>query len=240
MKTFKEFIEEARKLQQISTPKKSGVIPIPGSEGKARKDVAVAGFRGRGPVQDPKVTTDWKMKGGPDVATYIRTHSSPSAFAANVAKKAYKEGEKNVRSTVKGLKQQLHGVKGAVHDVTLGKAKSKLSPSQKARAFLGAVKGVRNKAIEAGAKPGDIVVNKPSNISASGQKPRSDAEGAAKRGAIYSRAGMSPISTKTGYQTAKVPGGSSSLPSVGPSSNKKKFTPGEGPSFGISGIKLAN
>jgi len=213
MKTFKEFLDEARKIQQISTTRKSGIMPIPGSEGSARKDVAIAGFRGRGPVQDPKVTTDWKMKNGPDVATYIRTHANPTAFASYTAKQAYKEGEKGVRNVVKGLRSQLSGISGAVHDVTLGKAKSKLSPMQKAKAFLGAAKSVPQKTLEAGAKSGDIVVNKPTNISSSGPKrSRSDAEGAAQRGRIYqsikgpSGERMSPINQRTGYQTARISG----------------------------------
>jgi hypothetical protein len=250
MKTFQEFLEEARKLQNIQAKKPSGTIPIPGAEGKARGAVARAGYRQRGPVQNPKVSTDWKQRNGPDVPTYVRTHSNPRQFAANVAKKAYKEGEKNVRSTVRGLRSQLSGVKGAVHDITLGNAKSKLNPGQKARAFLKAIKNVPQKAIEAGAKTGDLVVNKPTNISSSGpKKSRSDSEGAAKRGSIYSKAGMSTINPRTGYQTAPVPkgigGGSSSLPNLGNASgssgpSKKRFTPGSGQSFGISGIKLAN
>lgn len=249
MKYFQEFIEEARRLQNIRSNKPKGTMPIPGPEGKARGAVARAGFRERGPVQDPKVSTDWKQRNGPDVATYIRTHKNPGQFAASVAKKAYREGEKNVRSTVRGLRSQLSGVKGSVHDVTLGNAKSKLNPGQKARAFLKAIKNVPQKAIEAGAKEGDVVVNKPTNISSSGpKKSRSDAEGAAKRGSIYSKAGMGAINPKTGYQTAPVPkgirGGSSSLPNVGSAANttsyNKKFRPGEGQSFGISGIKLAN
>lgn len=247
MKTFKEFLEEARELRNISTPRTSGTMSIPGSEGKARKDVAVAGFRGRGPVQDPKVTTDWKMKNGPDVATYVRTHRNPTAFASNIAKQAYKEGEKNVRSTVRGLQSQLSGVKGAVHDITLGTAKSKLSPMQKVKAFLGAAKGVGQKALEAGAKPGDAVVNKPTNISSSGPKrSRSDAEGAAQRGSIYQKIKgpsgerMSPISSRTGYQTARVRGGGSTAQGVGSSSGATgRFSPGGGQSYGISGIKLA-
>lgn len=250
MKTFKEFLEEARELRNISTPRTSGTMPIPGSEGNARSAVARAGFRGRGPVQDPKVTTDWKMKNGPDVATYVRTHRNPTAFASNIAKQAYKEGEKNVRSTVRGLQSQLSGVKGAVHDITLGTAKSKLSPMQKVKAFLGAAKGVGQKALEAGAKPGDAVVNKPTNISSSGPKrSRSDAEGAAQRGRIYqtikgpSGERMSPISSRTGYQTARVRGGGSTAQGIGspssPSGTTRRFQVGGGPSYGISGIKPA-
>lgn len=254
MKTFKEFLEEARELRNISTPHTSGTMSIPGSEGKARKDIAVAGFRGRGPVQDPKVTTDWKMKNGPDVATYVRTHRNPTAFASNIAKQAYKEGEKNVRSTVRGLQSQLSGVKGAVHDITVGTAKSKLSPTQKARAFLSALKGVGQKALEAGAKPGDVVVNKPTNISSSGPKrSRSDAEGAAQRGSIYQKIKgpsgekMSPISSRTGYQTARVKGGGSSAQDVTDDPNSKpiaarlkNYKVGGSQGYGISGIKLAD
>lgn len=253
MKTFKEFIEEARVLKTLKA-NKPNQMPIPGSEGAARGAVARAGFRNqRGPVQDPKVSTDWKQKNGPDVPTYIRTHSNPGQFAASVAKQAYQEGEKNVKSTVKGLRSQLSGIRGAVHDVTLGNAKSKLKPGEKARAFLRAIRNVPQKAIEAGAKEGDIVVNKPTNISSSGpKKSRSDAEGAAKRGAIYSKAGMSAINPRTGYQTAPVPrGGGSTLPSLGNATSgikdqnkikdplRRRFTPGEGESYGISGIKLA-
>ena len=76
MKTFKEFIEESRVLKTLKA-NKPNQMPIPGSEGAARGTVARAGFRQRGPVQEPKVSTDWKMKNGPDVATYIRTHSNP-------------------------------------------------------------------------------------------------------------------------------------------------------------------
>ena len=52
---------------------------------------------------------------------------------------------------------------------------------------------------------------------------------------------MSPISSRTGYQTARVRGGGSTAQGVGSSSGTTgRFSPGGGQSYGISGIKLAN
>jgi len=93
MKTFKEFLEEARELRKISKSKKSGTMSIPGSEGKARKDVAVAGFRRKGPIQEPKVE-----KSGKDVPVWVRSHKSPAEYAATT--KAKREGTKQGKQFV--------------------------------------------------------------------------------------------------------------------------------------------
>lgn len=80
--------------------RKSGTMDIPGSEGAARKNVARAGFRKRGPVQEPKVE-----KSGEDVPVWVRTHKSKGDYAAHTAKKAHKEGEK---VNTKELRKQFH------------------------------------------------------------------------------------------------------------------------------------
>ena len=198
MKTFEEFLEEARELRKISTPKKSGTMPIPGSEGKARKDVAVAGFRRKGPIQEPKVE-----KSGKDVPVWVRSHKSPAEYAAHTSRKNYKEGE---RTDVKSLRKQLRktGAKKntEVHDITVGSPKSKVKePGQRARQFVGALKDVASKMKE---KKG-IATNTPTAISSSGKKrKRSDEEGAEQRGRIYKKLGMGERDTKTGVQMAKL------------------------------------
>ena len=198
MKTFKEFLEEARELRKISTSKKSGTMPIPGSEGKARKDVAVAGFRRKGPIQEPKVE-----KSGKDVPVWVRSHKSPAEYAAHTSKQKYKEGEK---TDVKSLRKQLHktGAKKdtEIHDITVGSPKSKVKePGQRARQFVGALKDVASKMKE---KKG-IATNTPTAISSSGKKrKRSDEEGAEQRGRIYKKLGMGERDTKTGVQMAKL------------------------------------
>lgn len=198
MKTFQEFLEEARKLEKITTSKKSGTMHIPGSEGKARKDVAVAGFRRKGPIQDPKVE-----KSGKDVPVWVRTHKSPAEYAAHTAKKKHQEGDK---TNVKALRRQLHqtGAKkdSEVHDITVGSPKSKVKePGQRARQFVGALKDVASKMKE---KKG-VATNTPTAISSSGKKrKRSDEEGAEQRGRIYKKLGMGERDPKTGVQMAKL------------------------------------
>jgi len=198
MKTFKEFLEEARELRKISKSKKSGTMSIPGSEGKARKDVAVAGFRRKGPIQEPKVE-----KSGKDVPVWVRSHESPAEYAAHTSKQKYKEGEK---IDVKSLRKQLHktGAKKdtEVHDITVGSPKSKVKePGQRARQFVGALKDVASKMRE---KKG-IATNTPTAIFSSGKKrKRSDEEGAEQRGRIYKKLGMGERDTKTGVQMAKL------------------------------------
>jgi len=187
-----------RILKQIATKKKSGTMSIPGSEGKARKDVARAGFRKRGPVEEPKVT-----KSGDDVPVWVRSHKTPRDYAAHTAKQKHKEGEK---TNVKALRKQLHqtGAKKdtEVHDITVGSPKSKIKdPGQRARAF---VRGLKNVAGEVKSRKG-IATNTPTAISSSGKKrKRSDEEGAEQRGRIYKKLGMGERNPKTGVQMAKI------------------------------------
>lgn len=198
MKTFQEFLEEARQLQKLAKSKKSGTMPIPGAEGAARKDVAHAGFRRKGPIQEPEVE-----KSGKDVPIWVRTHKSPAEYAAHTAKQKYGEGEK---TDVKALRKQLHttGAKKdtEVHDITVGSPKSKVKePGQRARQFVGALKDVAAKMKE---KKG-IAANTPTAISSSGKKrKRSDEEGAEQRGRIYKKLGMGERDPKTGVQMTKL------------------------------------
>ena len=177
---------------------KSGTMPIPGAEGAARKDVARAGFRKRGPVQEPKVE-----KSGEDVPVWVRTHKSKGDYAAHTAKKAHKEGEK---VNTKELRKQFHqtGAKkdSEVHDITVGSPKSKVKePGQRARQFVGALKDVKDKMKE---RKG-VATNTPTAISSSGKKrKRSDEEGAEQRGRIYTKLGMGERNPKTGVQMAKL------------------------------------
>jgi len=194
---FQELLDE-RTLMQKKASGKSGTMPIPGAEGAARKSVAHAGFRKRGPVQEPKVE-----KSGSDVPVWVRTHKSPGDYAAHTAKKAHKEGEK---TNTKALKKQFHntGAKkdSEVHDITVGSPKSKVKdPGQRARQFVGALKDVKDKMKE---RKG-IATNTPTAISSSGKKrKRSDEEGAEQRGRIYTKLGMGERNPKTGVQMAKL------------------------------------
>ena len=178
--------------------RKSGTMDIPGSEGAARKDVSRAGFRKKGPIQDPKVE-----KSGKDVPVWVRTHKSPADYAAHTAKKKYKEGDK---PQSKELRRQFHatGVKkdSEVHDITVGSPKSKVKePGQRARQFVGALKDVKDKM--KGRK--GVATNTPTAISSSGKKrKRSDEEGAEQRGRIYTKLGMGERNPKTGVQMAKL------------------------------------
>ncbi|WJZ48347.1 hypothetical protein [Synechococcus phage DSL-LC02] len=187
-----------RILKQVAKKKKSGTMEIPGSEGKARRDVSRAGFRKRGPVEEPKVS-----KSGDDVPVWIRSHKTPRDYAAHTAKQKHKEDEK---TNVKALRKQLHqtGAKKdtEVHDITVGSPKSKIKdPGQRARAF---VKGLKNVAGEVKSRKG-IATNTPTAISSSGKKrKRSDEEGAEQRGRIYQKLGMGERNPKTGVQMAKI------------------------------------
>jgi hypothetical protein len=203
MKTFQEFILECyeleeRVLMRAKSSKKSGTMPIPGAEGSARREVSRAGFRKRGPIQEPKVE-----KSGTDVPIWVRTHKSPGDYAAHTAKQKHKEGEK---TDSKALKVQF-GRTGAskdtpVHDITVGSPKSKVKdPGQRARQFVSALKTVRD---TVKSKKG-IATNTPTAISSSGKKrKRSDEEGAEQRGRVYSKLGMGERNPKTGVQMAKI------------------------------------
>jgi hypothetical protein len=194
---FQELLDE-RTLMKKEKSGKSGTMPIPGSEGAARKDVARAGFRKRGPVQDPKVE-----KSGSDVPVWVRTHKSTGDYAAHASKKAHKEGEK---LNTKELRKQFHqtGAKknSEVHDITVGSPKSKVKePGQRARQFVGALKDVKDKMKERSG----VATNTPTAISSSGKKrKRSDEEGAEQRGRIYTKLGMGERNPKTGVQMAKL------------------------------------
>jgi len=200
---FQEEILDERTLLKMKGSGKSGTIPIPGSEGAARKDVARAGFRKKGPIQDPKVE-----KSGKDVPVWVRTHKSPADYAAHTSKQKHKEGEK---VDAKELKKQFHktGAKkdSEVHDITVGSPKSKVKePGQRARQFVGALKDVKDKMKE---RKG-VATNTPTAISSSGKKrKRSDDEGAEQRGRIYKKLGMGERNPKTGVQMAKLGEGKS-------------------------------
>lgn len=162
---FQEEILDERTLLKMKGSGKSGTMPIPGSEGAARKDVARAGFRKKGPIQDPKVE-----KSGKDVPVWVRTHKSPADYAAHTSKQKHKEGEK---VDAKELKKQFHktGAKkdSEVHDITVGSPKSKVKePGQRARQFVGALKDVKDKMKE---RKG-VATNTPTAISSSGKKRR--------------------------------------------------------------------
>jgi hypothetical protein len=197
---FQELLDE-RTLMKKEKSGKSGTMPIPGSEGAARKDVARAGFRKRGPVQDPKVE-----KSGEDVPVWVRTHKSKGDYAAHTAKKAHKEGETGVKGKMGELRKQFHQT-GAekdseVHDITVGSPKKNIKePGQKARAFVKTLKDVKDKMKE---RKG-VATNTPTAISSSGKKrKRSDEEGAEQRGRIYQKLGMGERNPKTGVQMAKL------------------------------------
>jgi hypothetical protein len=197
MQFQEEFLDE-RTLMQKKSSRKSGTMPIPGSEGAARKDVSRAGFRRKGPIREPKVE-----KSGTDVPVWVRTHRSPADYAAHTAKQKHKEGEK---TDTKELRRQFHktGAKkdSEVHDITVGSPKSKVKdPGQRARQFVGALKDVKDKMKE---RRG-VATNTPTAISSSGKKrKRSDEEGAEQRGRIYTKLGMSERNPKTGVQMAKL------------------------------------
>ena len=178
--------------------RKSGTMDIPGSEGAARKSVARAGFRKKGPIQEPEVE-----KSGKDVPVWVRTHKSPGDYAAHTAKQKHKEGEK---VDTKELKKQFHktGAKkdSEVHDITVGSPKSKVKePGQRARQFVGALKDVAGQM----KKRKGVATNTPTSISSSGKKrKRSDEEGAEQRGRIYKKLGMGERNPRTGVQMAKL------------------------------------
>jgi hypothetical protein len=199
MQLPEELLDE-RTLMKMKGSKKSGTMPIPGSEGAARKDVARAGFRKKGPIQDPKVE-----KSGKDVPVWVRTHKSPADYAAHTAKQKHKEGEK---TDTKELRKQFHktGAKkdSEVHDITVGSPKSKVKdPGQRARQFVGALKDVKDKMKE---KKG-VATNTPTAIDSTktkNKKNRSGEEGAEQRGRIYKKLGMGERNPKTGVQMAKL------------------------------------
>jgi hypothetical protein len=195
---FQEELLDERTLMSRKPSRKSGTMPIPGSEGAARKEVSRAGFRKKGPIQDPKVE-----KSGNDVPVWVRTHKSPGDYAAHTARKKHREGEK---TDTKALRKQFHqtGAKkdSEVHDITVGSPKSKVKdPGQRARQFVGALKDVKDKMKE---RKG-VATNTPTAISSSGKKKkRSDEEGAEQRGRIYKKLGMGERNPKTGVQMAKL------------------------------------
>jgi hypothetical protein len=201
---FQEELLDERTLMKKEKSGKSGTMDIPGSEGAARRDVARAGFRKRGPVQDPKVE-----KSGEDVPVWVRTHKTKGDYAAHTAKKAHKEGETGVKGKMGELRRQFHK-QGAtkdseVHDITVGAPKRTIKePGQKARAFVKTLKDVKDKMKE---RKG-VATNTPTAISSSGKKrKRSDEEGAEQRGRIYQKLGMGERNPKTGVQMAKLPEG---------------------------------
>lgn len=207
MKTFSQFLSECYELEERTLMKlkasQKDKIAIPGAEGAARRDVAHAGFRQRGPVKSPSV-----HKTGDDATVFVRTHKSKGDYAANWAKNKHKDKEENVRGKVKELRRQLHSKDtpkdAKVHDVSIGAPKKHVKGTAgKVRAFLGAVRDTEKHVRSAGAKKGDIVTNEPTQIGKS-KKKRSDEEGAEQRGRIYQRAGMQPLNKKTGVQHAHV------------------------------------
>lgn len=195
---FQEDYLDERTLMKMKKSGKSGTMPIPGSEGAARKDVARAGFRKKGPVREPEIE-----KSGKDVPVWVRTHKSPAEYAAHTAKKQHKEGDK---PQSKELKKQFHktGAKkdSPVHDITVGSPKKSIKdPGQKARAFVSALKTTKEKMKE---KKG-VATNTPTAIHSTGKKrKRSDEEGAEQRGRIYGKLGMGERNPKTGVQMAKL------------------------------------
>jgi hypothetical protein len=193
-----EFKLDERTLMVGKKVRKSGTMDIRGSEGSARREVSRAGFRRKGPIQEPKVE-----KSGKDVPVWVRTHKSPGDYAAHTAKQKHKEGEK---TDSKELKKQF-GKSGAkkdspVHDITVGSPKSKVKdPGQRARQFVSALKGVKD---TMKSKKG-VATNTPTAISSSGKKrKRSDEEGAEQRGRVYKKLGMGERNPKTGVQMAKL------------------------------------
>lgn len=197
---FQEEILDERTLMVGKKVRPSGTMDMRGSEGAARRDVSRAGFRKKGPIQDPKVE-----KSGKDVPVWVRTHKSPGDYAAHTAKKQHREGDK---PQSKELKKQF-GKTGAkkdspVHDITVGSPKSKVKdPGQRARQFVGALKGVKD-AVKS--KKG-VATNTPTAIDSAkskGKKSRSGEEGAEQRGRIYSKLGMGERNPKTGVQMAKL------------------------------------
>ncbi len=202
MKTFQEFLLECYELEEIvlmraKSSKKSGTMPIPGAEGSARREVSRAGFRRRGPIQDPKVE-----KSGTDVPIWVRTHKSPGDYAAHTAKQKHKEGEK---TDSKALKIQF-GRTGAskdtpVHDITVGSPKSKVKdPGQRARQFVRALKNVRD---IVKSKKG-IATNTPTDIHSSGRKRGDENTRVKSRANTYQSMSMGERNPKTGVQMAKI------------------------------------
>jgi len=197
---FQEEILDERTLMKGKKVRPSGTMDIRGSEGAARKDVSRAGFRKKGPVQEPKIE-----KSGKDVPVWVRTHKSPGDYAAHTAKQKHKEGDK---PQSKELKKQFHktGAKkdSEVHDITVGSPKSKVKdPGQRARQFVGALKDVKDKMKS---KKG-VATNTPTAIDSAkskGKKSRSGEEGAEQRGRIYKKLGMGERNPKTGVQMAKL------------------------------------
>jgi hypothetical protein len=197
---FQEEILDERTLMVGKKVRPSGTMNMRGSEGAARRDVSRAGFRKKGPIQDPKVE-----KSGKDVPVWVRTHKSPGDYAAHTARKQHREGDK---PQSKELKKQF-GKTGAkkdspVHDITVGSPKSKVKdPGQRARQFVGALKGAKD-AVKS--KKG-VATNTPTSIDSAkskGKKSRSGEEGAEQRGRIYSKLGMGERNPKTGVQMAKL------------------------------------
>lgn len=198
---FQEEILDERTLMKGKKVRPSGTMDMRGSEGAARKDVSRAGFRKKGPVQEPKVE-----KSGKDVPVWVRTHKSPAEYAAHSAKKKHREGEKHGSKDSKELKKQFHktGAKkdSPVHDITVGSPKRSIKDSgQKARAFVSALKDTKEKMKS---KKG-VATNTPTAIHSTGKKrKRSDEEGAEQRGRIYKKLGMGERNPKTGVQMAKL------------------------------------
>lgn len=197
---YQQELLDERTLTKGKKVRKSGTMDIPGSEGAARRDVSRAGFRKRGPVQEPKIE-----KSGKDVPVWVRTHSSPRDYAAHTARKQHREGGK---PQSKELKKQF-GKTGAkkdspVHDITVGSPKSRVKdPGQRARQFVGALKDVKDKIKS---KKG-VATNTPTaidSVKSKGKKSRSSEAGAEQRGRIYKKLGMGERNPKTGVQMAKL------------------------------------
>jgi hypothetical protein len=191
---------DERTLMKGKKVRPSGTMNMRGSEGAARKDVSRAGFRKKGPIQDPKVE-----KSGKDVPVWVRTHKSPGDYAAHTARKQHREGDKPQSGALRRQFAKTGAKKDSpVHDITVGSPKSKVKdPGQRARQFVGALKGAKD-AVKS--KKG-VATNTPTSIDSTkskGKKSRSGEEGAEQRGRIYKKLGMGERDPKTGTQMAKL------------------------------------
>lgn len=197
---FQEDLLDERTLMKGKKVRPSGTMNMRGSEGAARRDVSRAGFRKKGPIQDPTVE-----KSGKDVPVWVRTHKSPGDYAAHTARKQHREGDKPQSGALRRQFAKTGAKKDSpVHDITVGSPKSKVKdPGQRARQFVGALKGAKD-AVKS--KKG-VATNTPTAIDSAkskGKKSRSGEEGAEQRGRIYKKLGMGERDPKTGTQMAKL------------------------------------
>jgi hypothetical protein len=191
---------DERTLMKSKKVRPSGTMDMRGSEGAARSSVSRAGFRKRGPIQDPKVE-----KSGKDVPVWVRSHNSPRDYAAHTARNQHREGDKPQSGALRRQFAKTGAKKDSpVHDITVGSPKSKVKdPGQRARQFVGALKGAKD-AVKS--KKG-VATNTPTAIDSAkskGKKSRSGEEGAEQRGRIYKKLGMGERDPKTGTQMAKL------------------------------------